>query len=286
MENNIKSPIAIGGMGGSGTRIVAKILVESGVFIGCNLNHAYDNLVFTRLFKDPDWFRVASSESIYRRLNIFEKYMTGEALSWNELKTTFKAFKKNTKIKTNKFYYGNFLLKHVKKNKSLNKPWGWKEPNTQIYIKYLIKYFSNLKYIHVIRNGLDMAFSENQQQLINWGFLFDINFSDNKRSVYYHQLNYWIKSNKAIIEIAKNSLGSQIYILNFDQLCLNATIELPKLMSFIGLEINEKVRSNLIELIKPPKSMGRAKEYDLSIFTTEQIKEVKKLDYDLKEFSY
>ncbi len=51
--------VAIGGMGGSGTRLIARILVECGIYMGSDLNEALDNLVFTRLFKDPVWFRNA-----------------------------------------------------------------------------------------------------------------------------------------------------------------------------------------------------------------------------------
>lgn len=48
MNDNV---IAIGALGGSGTRICAQILIELGVFMGHDLNNANDNLLFTRLFK-------------------------------------------------------------------------------------------------------------------------------------------------------------------------------------------------------------------------------------------
>ena len=36
--------------------------------------------------------------------------------------------------------------------------WGWKEPNSQLFIPHLHRYFGDrLRYIQVIRNGLDMA---------------------------------------------------------------------------------------------------------------------------------
>ncbi len=41
-----RTPIAVGGIGGSGTRVVAAILKELGIFIGDNLNASNDNLDF------------------------------------------------------------------------------------------------------------------------------------------------------------------------------------------------------------------------------------------------
>ena len=43
--------ICVGGVGGSGTRVIAMILASLGLNIGNNLNEALDNLTFTLLFK-------------------------------------------------------------------------------------------------------------------------------------------------------------------------------------------------------------------------------------------
>ena len=39
-------PVAIGGVGGSGTRVIAEILIQLGFYIGSDLNSANDNLWF------------------------------------------------------------------------------------------------------------------------------------------------------------------------------------------------------------------------------------------------
>ena len=44
-------PVVIGGVGGSGTRLIAQCLKETGFHIGTDLNVANDNLWFTLLFK-------------------------------------------------------------------------------------------------------------------------------------------------------------------------------------------------------------------------------------------
>ena len=49
-------PTVISGVGGSGTRVIAQILVELGFFIGHDLDRAMDNLSFSLLFMRPFWF--------------------------------------------------------------------------------------------------------------------------------------------------------------------------------------------------------------------------------------
>jgi hypothetical protein len=75
--------VAIGGVGGSGTRIVAQLIKDAGFYLGSDLNSANDNLWFTLLFKRPRWFirNSANREVIFQGLDIFSRAMTGNSLS-------------------------------------------------------------------------------------------------------------------------------------------------------------------------------------------------------------
>ena len=73
--------IAIGGLGGSGTRAVAEVFKQTGIYMGDDLNRANDNLLFTRLFKNPDWYKTATEKNIQERLEIFERYMAQDAIT-------------------------------------------------------------------------------------------------------------------------------------------------------------------------------------------------------------
>jgi hypothetical protein len=50
-------PVAVGGVGGSGTRVIASLVSSLGYQIGNNLNRAQDDLTFTVLFKRPEDYR-------------------------------------------------------------------------------------------------------------------------------------------------------------------------------------------------------------------------------------
>jgi len=56
MMNIEDSPVIVGGVGGSGTRVIAELLSNFGYYIGNDLNRSMDNLLYTFLFKRVEWF--------------------------------------------------------------------------------------------------------------------------------------------------------------------------------------------------------------------------------------
>ena len=51
----VPGPVVVGGVGGSGTRVVEQMLRQLGVYTGADLNSAGDNRWFTLLCKLPRW---------------------------------------------------------------------------------------------------------------------------------------------------------------------------------------------------------------------------------------
>ena len=74
-------PVAIGGVGGSGTRLIANCLEELNYYIGSDLNKAKDNLWFTLLFKHIEILQYNNRQTA-DLLNIFlQGMLTQEAFS-------------------------------------------------------------------------------------------------------------------------------------------------------------------------------------------------------------
>ena len=73
--------VSIGGVGGSGTRAVARILELLGYFMGGSLNRSGDNLWFTALLRRPRWYREVCSENLGHEvdqvLETFYRIMSG-----------------------------------------------------------------------------------------------------------------------------------------------------------------------------------------------------------------
>ncbi|MHA1659095.1 MAG: sulfotransferase [Promethearchaeota archaeon] len=175
---------------------------------------------------------------------------------------------------------------HVRQNIDLSNyiGWGWKEPTSHIYIEYINEYFPNLKYIHVIRHGLDMAYSNNQQQLYNWGYLFGVDIPKSQKLLPRASLEYWIKANKKVISFCKHFLKNKFLLINYDSLCHIPSKEIEKLIIFLELENRNINISKLCSLIKKPISTGRYKKYNLSIFGKEQIDAVRELGFKVSNY--
>ena len=63
--------VIVGGIGGSGTRLIAMILASLGLNIGNDLNEAYDNLTFTLLFKRQNILEISDNENGFKCAPLF-----------------------------------------------------------------------------------------------------------------------------------------------------------------------------------------------------------------------
>ena len=74
-KNN--GPLVIGGMGGSGTRLVAELCSLFGYYLGDDLNIASDNLLYTLIFRRQTWFYKSykNTKRINTGLSLLEKLL-------------------------------------------------------------------------------------------------------------------------------------------------------------------------------------------------------------------
>lgn len=291
MKDNY-GPIVVGGIGGSGTRVVAKILQELGFYMGNDLNEPIDNLSYTLLFKRKDWFyKNGSNQSkIFKGLRILEKTMTNEkpAFTISEycflLNATYFMYQyghnhlgdgkgKWAIDRFNNILKGSELLSHDYIG------WGWKEPNSHLILPHLAEYFPNLKYIHTIRNGLDMAYSSNQQQLYNWGPMFGIELPDKEEDIPETSFRYWLKANKKVMSIGNKIGDNKFYVLNFDKIFLDKENELANLLSFVGCDISSEVINKIKTLINKPITIQRYRKYENSWLSEKYLDELNYLGF-------
>jgi hypothetical protein len=112
-------------------------------------------------------------------------------------------------------------------------PWGWKEPNTHIVIERLWQRLPGLRYVHVVRNGLDMAVSDNQNQLEVWGpsVLGSAGPATPARS-----LRYWCAVHQRMQRL-QAAHPERVYWLNYDAFCREPDRHLPPLLAFLGQSV-------------------------------------------------
>jgi len=257
-----KSIISIGGVGGSGTRVIAQILQECGYFTGYDINESNDTLLFTLLFKQQKVLTLNDNE-FDEALELFTKIMSSNVpLSPKELDTLSVVASTDRTLHNKEWLQKRLNFIHKRKS---HDNWGWKEPNTHIIIEKLLKKIDNLKFIYVYRNGLDMAYSNNQNQLRLWGpiFLNDYNLEINPKN----SLKYWCIIHKKMLKLKEN-FTSKVFMLNFDELCYNSGNVLLEFSKFINY------KEDILKfktLIQTPDSIGRHKKYKLDEFDKEDI---------------
>lgn len=274
------SVVAIGALGGSGTRAIAQVLIDAGIYLGDDLNGPNDNLMFTRLFKNPSWYKRANKEKIFKRLDVFNEYMERDRLSIGSAFTLIRAAITNPTFHSNKKLVKNILHKVFNTPKERN-IWGWKEPNTQIYIDELNEYFANLKYIHVVRHGLDMAFSNNNQQLHNWGYKYGVlvDGQESHDEIAYKQMEYWVRSTQDAISKGKN-LDNGFLLINHSTFCMKPKEQVDRIIGFLELDVQKSTLKHLYKIPKMSRSLNRYKDHDLNIFDKEQLDFVKEMGFN------
>ncbi len=280
-QNSMKKIIAIGALGGSGTRAIARILMDAGLYLGDHLNAPLDNLIFTRLFRNKAFRAAATPEAIEQRLGVFQEYMESNHLSHASAKVLLKTSADGLGFMEPVRFHARLLGK-ILGPKRHRETWGWKEPNTHIYLGEIDACFDNLKYIHVIRHGLDMAFSDNKMQLFNWGPRYGIELAadmpEDEKS--YKQLEYWIRTTRDVMEKAQ-TLRGDFLMLNHSRLCAAPAVEVDRILEFLELEVPDARRAALHRIPRTPDSSGRYRMYDLGIFDQRQIDFVRDMGFDL-----
>lgn len=294
-ERLVSGPLAIGGVGGSGTRVLFELFRSAGFDMG-RTNQAGDNLLFSLIFKRPRWLKNADDERMEGALNLFEKLSTRSGLArlsdWALLapaiwERTFHRYNFNQSL-TNKFsLFRPFVfastrtaipkLRPVAKTK-----WGWKEPNTHLILDSLARYFCGLRYIHVMRNGLDMAFSGNQNQVRIWGDRFSVSIPENLADLPGASLAYWVKANRRAIAVGSDTLGDRFMVIRFEELCAEPEVIVPSMIRFAGVDPSTVDLNELIHLPRTPKSVGRYREHNLSIFDPADLQAVADLGYPIR----
>jgi len=289
-EIKSNGPVVIGGVGGSGTRVVVEILTALGYYLGNDLNGPGDYLGYTLLFKRRNWFirnfEKKCFEPAFRIIQ--ESFLHESPLSVRELwfltNATFSmALHGHNHLREGRGWWAvNRAQRLLSQNtvfSSAYRGWGWKEPNTHLVITEMNNYFKNFKYIHVIRHGLDMAFSENQQQLFNWGPLFGVGIPAFKDHIPLASFQYWVKANKAALETGKSLGTRKFHLLNFDKLCTDTKHEVEKLGIFLGVDFERTFYQKVCELPKTPASSGRYKQNDISNFPDDDLAFLEELGF-------
>ncbi len=274
----------IGGLGGSGTRVYAVALRDAGVDMGRLFNAALDNLVFTALFKRPRWFATAGDPAVHRHLTTFTRYSLDRPFTPADVARLARCVLDHDptvgrRESTERVRHA--FARRPRAERRVAPAWGWKEPNSHLFLPQLIDHFPALRFVYVARHGLDMAYSENKNQLRNFGDQFGFPFPEGEGpdAEAASQLGYWIHMTRRALDLG-DRLGDRFLFLRFDDLCADPEGELHRLLEFAGVEPGDQLPA-IAAKVQTPASSGRWRDHLDHPFTEEQVEAVRRFGFTI-----
>lgn len=293
-----RGPIVAGGLGGSGTRVVAEMMRHLDVYTGTDLNKAGDNKWFTLLCKLPRWdLDQAAPEAslVARSLDILERAMTGQLVPRRRDRRAIAA----VVARCTEWWCRDPLpddrpdswledraaslrdsRRHTPEGAEL---WGWKEPNSHLLLGHLQGHFGDrLRYVHVIRHGVYMTQSPNQAQVRRWGSNFGLVeglSSPNPVA----SLDFWIRANDLAIRRGQEMSG-RFLLVNYDDLCAAPRENVIRFVEFLGLDPPQHLLEKLVSLPNRPRPPSPISPEMSEQFGEERLARVRELGFSTDSY--
>jgi len=279
------APVVVGGIGGSGTRVIAQLLQSLDFDMGSDLNESLDDLGFTALFKRPSlWPLEDHVLQLNEALNVYLASRGHKSGSWTSqahqnvrvaelLKSTHQS---------NEWIEAGNLSDREQFLTTSGQPirrWGWKEPNAHVLLPFLLAALPNMRYIHVTRHGLDMAHSSNQTQLMVWGARLLGRAVDTRSAD--DSLAYWCAAHERLLQLCELA-DQQILILSFERLFTDADSTLNNLCNFLGLPNTLATARETLSALDAPQTIGRHRELQRLDVSKANRRLLHRLGYDIE----
>ena len=220
-------PCVIGATGGSGTRVVARIVRAAGMYIGDDLNNYEDALPFAA-FSDRwinDYVASGSAPDPETRRRMTEEL-------------------------------DGLVEEHLSHRPEDAAAWGWKEPRSIYLLPFLHETMPGLRFLHFVRDGRDMAFSENQQQLKKHGdAALDRKLRWQRKP--YRSVALWAHVNGGAADYGERELADRYLRVRFEELCSEPGPTARRILDFFGLEGDADAIA--AAEVRPPSTLARWK---------------------------
>lgn len=225
LEAGVPGPNTIGATGGSGTRVVAHIVREGGMFTGTDLNAYEDALPF--------------GEYSDRWINDFVQ-AAGQPAPPDLL----------ARMRDD---LDALVRSHLGDLPPSARVWGWKEPRSIYLVPFFDAAMPSLRFLHFLRDGRDMAFSENQNQLVKHG---DALLGDDlqKEKTPIRSIAVWSRVNTAAADYGETRLGERYLRVRFEDLCAQPAETVRAIYDFFGLDGDAEAAA---AAVRPPDTLGR-----------------------------
>lgn len=222
--NDVRSvgPFVIAAFGGSGTRVLAGIAQQAGMWIGTNLNRPLDALDF--------------ADYCTRWIPIYARRAT-HPLSANILGEMRQRL-------------NEVVERHLASINDTHRAWGWKNSGSLHLLPFFHAEIPGVRFLHLVRDGRDMAYSPNQYQVRrHGGFL--LTPDEQRRSQPLRSIALWSRLNLIAADYANAHLHDRYLLVRFEDLCSSPVPSVQRILDFCGLKA-DATRIARDQVIPPP----------------------------------
>jgi hypothetical protein len=218
--------IIIGATGGSGTRLLVRLAEHAGYAMGAQLNHAGDSLpgsVFVRrwipqLLAGNDSLSATERPMMRRDLaRALEEHRGGSALSSEER-------------------------------------WGIKNPQWIYLLPLVDTELPQSTFVHLVRDGRDMAFSDNQKQLALYGDHF-VGGELRDLPTPVRSAMLWSAINLRALRYGRRHMADRYHLFRFEDFCNDPKGTVARYYDALGARVD--ITDETLRLIAQPSSLGR-----------------------------
>ena len=140
-----------------------------------------------------------------------------------------------------------------------------------------------MKYIHVIRHGLDMAYSRNVNQVRSWETATSTSGRANTPDPDCC-LEFWVRTNERTISYAEDVLKHRFLLVRFDDLVREPAALISRFLRLSRRERRRREKQQVLRAIPSvPRSLGRYKEQELSKLNPSLVDRVRDFGFDVHD---
>ncbi len=229
-------PLLVLGTGGSGTRVAGELMLAAGAFLGPERNRASDSRPITRFLRLHSRRYLSETGWVDARGS---GLAVGPAAA--DLRTELHA-----------------AVERMLADAPDGAPWGWKNPPSIYILPLLDEAFPDARVVQFVRDGRDMAYSQNQNQLEIYGDLLVPDLAGEPDPV--RSIGLWSRVNIAALAYAREHLGDRHLVLRYEDVCADPRSGTELLLGHLELDAAEPVLEQAQATIAPSATTGRWRE--------------------------
>lgn len=219
----MRPPVVIGGHGGSGTRVLPRALRLVGYWMGSWVNRKTEDAMSTRYFLQRYFLQAMADEPAQRA----------------ELERAFRTA----------------IRGHRLRIPDPSSAWGWKNPRCMWVIPFLARLYPEMYFIHLVRDGRDVALSQNLNLLRKHGkrLLGELN---PEQEPVRSQLRLWALGNETAARDGERLLGERYLQLSYEELCEAPRETLARMYAHLDQPVTEQILDRAQRLVVPSSKIG------------------------------